>query len=121
MKKTALITGAGARIGAAITKTLHDNQFDVIIHYNESEKEAQILCDTLNNKRPDSARKLQANLDSLDQINHLVEAIETLDLLVNNASKSSKKLGRVSICFSNFSSIPSGISWCTPPGLKYAA
>ena len=39
--KTALITGGAARIGAEITKTLHKNQFDVIIHYNQSEAKAK--------------------------------------------------------------------------------
>ena len=32
--KTALITGGAARIGAQIAKTLHKNNFNIIIHCN---------------------------------------------------------------------------------------
>lgn len=84
--KTALITGGAQRIGAEIAKTLHKNQFNVIIHYNESEQEAKTLCDTLNKKRQNSAQKIHANLASINEINQLVEAVKSVDLLVNNAS-----------------------------------
>lgn len=84
--KTALITGGAQRIGAEIAKTLHDNQFNVIIHYNESEQEAKALCAKLNNRRQNSAQRIHANLASVDEINQLVGVIENIDLLVNNAS-----------------------------------
>ena len=38
--KTALITGGAARIGAQIAKTLHKNNFNIIIHCNESKDKA---------------------------------------------------------------------------------
>ena len=84
--KTALITGGAQRIGAEIAKTLHENQFNVIIHYNESEQEAKSLCGKLNKKRHDSAQIIHANLASINEINQLVETVENIDLLVNNAS-----------------------------------
>ena len=84
--KTVLITGGAKRIGAEIAKTLHDNQFNVIIHYNESEQEAKALCAKLNNRRQNSAQRIHANLASVDEINQLVGIIENIDLLVNNAS-----------------------------------
>ena len=84
--KTVLITGGAKRIGAEIAKTLHDNQFNVIIHYNESEQEAKALCAKLNNRRQNSAQRIHANLASVDEINQLVGVIENIDLLVNNAS-----------------------------------
>lgn len=84
--KTVLITGGAQRIGAEIAKTLHDNQFNVIIHYNESEQEAKALCAKLNNRRQNSAQRIHANLASVDEINQLVGVIENIDLLVNNAS-----------------------------------
>ena len=49
--KTALITGGAARIGAEIAKTLHDNNFEIIIHCNQSLEKAQLLSDRLNSKR----------------------------------------------------------------------
>jgi len=55
--KTALITGSAARIGAEIVKTLHSNNFKVIIHCNQSQVKAQILSDELN-----SLRKIQLKL-----------------------------------------------------------
>jgi len=84
--KTVLITGGAQRIGAEIAKTLHDNQFNVIIHYNESKQEAKALCAKLNNRRQNSAQRIHANLASVDEINQLVGIIENIDLLVNNAS-----------------------------------
>jgi len=84
--KTALITGGAQRIGAEIAKTLHENQFNVIIHYNESEQEAKSLCDKFNKKRQNSAKRIHANLASINEINHLIESVKNIDLLVNNAS-----------------------------------
>jgi len=55
--KTALITGSAARIGAEIVKTLHSNNFKVIIHCNQSQVKAQILSNELN-----SLRKIQLKL-----------------------------------------------------------
>ena len=46
--KTALITGGAARIGAQIVKTLHDNNFKIVIHCNQSLEKAKLLSDTLN-------------------------------------------------------------------------
>ncbi|MGE4594462.1 MAG: pteridine reductase [Gammaproteobacteria bacterium] len=84
--KTALITGGAQRIGAEIAKILHENQFNVIIHYNESEQEARALCDKFNKKRQNSAQIIHANLASISAINQLIESVENIDLLVNNAS-----------------------------------
>ena len=41
--KTALITGAAKNIGATIAKKLHNVGMNVIVHYNNSENEAQNL------------------------------------------------------------------------------
>ncbi len=50
-RKTALVTGAAARIGAAICTTLHGRGCDVLIHYNSNREAAQKLADRLN-RRP---------------------------------------------------------------------
>jgi pteridine reductase len=84
--KTALITGGAARIGAQIAKTLHKNNFNIIIHCNQSKDKAQLLCDELNLLKEKSAKVLVGNLNNIDSINTIVETIESIDILVNNAS-----------------------------------
>ena len=84
--KTALITGGAARIGAQIVKTLHHNQFNIIIHCNQSKDKAQLLCDELNSIRANSAEIVSGNLNNIDELDSLVSSINSIDLLVNNAS-----------------------------------
>ena len=84
--KTALITGGAARIGAQIVKTLHHNQFNIIIHCNQSKDKAQLLCDELNLIRANSVAIVSGNLNNIDELDSLVSSIESIDLLVNNAS-----------------------------------
>lgn len=86
----ALITGAAARIGAATATLLHENGYRVIIHYNNSVENANALANSLNNKREDSARILEADLMDSEAVSALADrsiaAWGQLDLLVNNAS-----------------------------------
>ena len=84
--KTALITGGAARIGAQIVKTLHHNQFNIIIHCNQSKDKAQLLCDELNSIRANSVEIVLGNLNNVDELDSLISSIESIDLLVNNAS-----------------------------------
>ena len=84
--KTALITGGAARIGAQIVKTLHHNQFNIIIHCNQSKDKAQLLCDELNSIRANSVEIVSGNLNNIDELDSLVSSIKSIDLLVNNAS-----------------------------------
>ncbi len=84
--KTALITGGAQRIGAQIAQTLHNDGYNIIIHYRHSKKTAEILAKMLNAQRSDSATIIQAELSNLDDIHTLSHSIEQLDVLVNNAS-----------------------------------
>ena len=84
--KTALVTGGAARIGAQIVKTLHHNQFNIIIHCNQSKDKAQLLCDELNLIRANSVEIVSGNLNNIDELDSLVSSIKSIDLLVNNAS-----------------------------------
>ena len=88
--KTALITGAAMRIGAAITEELHHMGMDVIIHFNSSEEPARKLAGKLNQLRPDSAHLLQADLEDTSSCSRLIDTAiainNRMDVLINNAS-----------------------------------
>jgi len=88
--KTALITGAAARIGAEITRTLHAAGMNIVIHYRSSADQANALRDQLNSQRANSAHTLQADLLDTPSLATLVEQATDvwggLDVLVNNAS-----------------------------------
>lgn len=89
--KTALITGAAARIGAAVASTLHARGCNVLIHYRSNREAAGVLVDHLNGIRPDSALAVGADLSATGGPEQLVSAClqhtERLDVLVNNASR----------------------------------
>jgi pteridine reductase len=90
-RKTALVTGAAARIGAAICKTLHSRGCDVLLHYNSSRESAERLADQLNQERGNSVSLAQADLSSPSGLDVLAEQTRVhfgkLDILVNNASR----------------------------------
>lgn len=90
MSKTILITGAAKRIGREIALSFFDKGWDIVIHYNSSKNDAQVLADEMNAQRDDSAIIAQANLDNADEIIKLVDQTlsknNRIDALVNNAS-----------------------------------
>lgn len=90
-QKTAVVTGAAARIGAVIAEALHQRGCRVIVHYNSNRKGAEALIERLNAAREGSAFAVQADLSHPAGVDSLVEAFrargERLDVLVNNASR----------------------------------
>ena len=90
MNKVILITGAAKRIGKEIAKEFFAAGSNVIIHFNNSDKDAANLCDELNAIRSNGAIAIQANLDNLDDVQSLADtamsAFGRIDGLVNNAS-----------------------------------
>ncbi len=88
--KVVLITGAAKRIGAYMTRFLHNKGMNVVIHYRHSSQDAQILCEELNAIRANSALTLQADLNSHLELSTLINKAynmwHRLDVLVNNAS-----------------------------------
>ena len=64
--------------------------WNIIIHYNSSKNDAQVLADEINGNNPDSAITVQGNLDVKEDvekvINEVRDAYPTIDLLINNAS-----------------------------------
>ena len=90
MKKTIFITGAAKRIGKEIALCFSKMGWNIIIHYNSSKNDAQVLADEINGTNPDSAITVQGNLDVKEDvekvINEVRDAFPTIDLLINNAS-----------------------------------
>ena len=90
MKKTIFITGAAKRIGKEIALCFSEMGWNIIIHYNSSKNDAQVLADEINGTTPDSAITVQGNLDVKEDvkkvINKVRDAFPTIDLLINNAS-----------------------------------
>jgi len=89
--KTALVTGAAARIGAAVATALHQRGCRVLVHCNSNLQGASALVEQLNRERPASAWVVSADLSTLGGVNQLIAAClqhsATLDVLVNNASR----------------------------------
>ena len=87
-KKTALITGASRGIGRAMAILYAQNDYNVVINYNKSEKEAKELYETLN-KEGHNVRIFKADISKLDEANALVNytigQFEKIDVLINNA------------------------------------
>lgn len=89
--KTVLVTGGARRIGAAIVRECHRAGARVLIHYRNSEVQAQQLSKELNAVRADSAVAVQADLQDPLAPAGLAEKVREnggrLDVLVNNAAE----------------------------------
>ena len=90
MKKTIFITGAAKRIGKEIALCFSEMGWNIIIHYNSSKNDAQVLADEINGANPDSAITVQGNLDVKEDVEKVISEVRdgfpTIDLLINNAS-----------------------------------
>src|SRR5215472_7918535 len=88
--KTALVTGAARRVGAAIVRALHGAGANVVVHFRSSAEPAAELTRELNQERPQSAILAECDLLDLEQLPALaqsaLDAFGGLDILVNNAS-----------------------------------
>ena len=83
--RTAIVTGGGKRIGAAICRALAADGWGLLIHCNASTREATALAEELG-----SARVVTANLADADCAERVMAGLEGLPpprLLVNNASR----------------------------------
>ncbi len=86
---TALVTGAGRRLGRAIALRLAEKGFDIAIHYNGSSEDAE-SCAREVTARNRKCGLFRANLLDAAELQSLVEDVSNrmacLSLLVNNAS-----------------------------------
>ena len=85
--KTALITGAGKRIGREIALGLAAEGADCLIHYNRSQVHAAEVVEECRRSGV-RAEAIAANLDETDGTRSLAERAveENVDILVHNAS-----------------------------------
>ncbi len=83
-----LVTGAGKRIGAAIARHLSSRGWHVFVHYNSSRTEAEAVAAGII-AAGGQATAIGADLADAQALPGLIErceAIQPLDLLINNAS-----------------------------------
>jgi len=74
--KRALVTGGALRIGKAITQALQAAGVVVVVHYRNSQAQAEAL----------SPFTVQADLQSMEECSRLIGRTGPLDILINNAS-----------------------------------
>ncbi len=90
MNKVVLITGGAKRVGAAICRLLHDEGFNLMVHYRSASHDARALQAELNLQRPNSVAIIQGDLLNVAILPSIVaETIKQfgrLDVLINNAS-----------------------------------
>ena len=90
MNKAILITGAAKRIGKELSWAFFRKDWNVIIHFNNSDVQAKELADEMNALRANSASIIKANLDLSKDVEYLavesLSAFGRIDGLVNNAS-----------------------------------
>lgn len=95
MKKTVLITGASRGIGSSVAKVFAENNYNVIINYFRSEKQALSLETALINAgchamayRADISKRCEVQA----MVNKAIEKFGSIDVLINNAGISQQKL-----------------------------
>lgn len=91
MGRTVFITGASRGIGAVAAELFYSNGYNVVINYNNSEKEAQLLS-----KKLPGSLALKGDVSSEKDVAQMFEKAIShfgkIDVLVNNAGVSFIKL-----------------------------
>lgn len=95
MRKTVIITGAAKGIGKEIAKKFAYENYNVLINYNTSEKEAKIIKEELI-KEGCSVDIYKANVTIRKEVDNLIEfcllKFGSIDVIVNNAGICEYKL-----------------------------
>ncbi len=84
-KKTVLVTGGAVRIGKAITKAFAAAGARLLIHYDESEKEAGILLDEIG-RVSTGHRAVECDFSLIETLDAFWDGLGNVDVLINNAS-----------------------------------
>lgn len=93
--KTVLITGASRGIGRATARLFAQNNYNVLINYNKSEKEAYSLLKELKDSgysadiyKADVSNPFEVNL----MVKHCIGTFGKIDVLINNAGIATARL-----------------------------
>ncbi len=93
--KTVLITGASRGIGKDIALTFANNNYNVVINYNKSEKQAKELLNELINLGY-NATIYKADISNVNEVNKMIcdiiDNFKSIDVLINNAGICSRGL-----------------------------
>lgn len=88
--KNALITGAGKRIGSAISNSLSAKGWNLALHYNNSKHSTHKLAEKLNKTYGNKVICIKADLEEYNQFNRLFskinEKLGSISCLINNAA-----------------------------------
>lgn len=94
-KKTVVITGASRGIGKATVEVFAQQGYNVLINFNNSEKEAIAIYNNLKEKKF-SVKLFKADVSNRDEVDAMmkfcVNEFGAIDILVNNAGISQEKL-----------------------------
>ncbi len=95
VRKTVLVTGSSKGIGRATAELFAENNYNVMINYLHSEKEACSLV-TLLEKQGHSVMAFKADVSKREQVEAMVACcishFGSIDILVNNAGIAQQKL-----------------------------
>ena len=87
--RSAIVTGAGRRLGRAFAEALAEHGANVVVHYGRSAEEAEEVVDGLLSRGVQAAA-VQADLanpeEAVELVDRAEQAIGEIDLLVNNAA-----------------------------------
>lgn len=94
MKKVVLVTGASRGIGAGIARKFAENGYNVIINYNNSEKEAFTITKELEKITEVMPIKCDISKEQevVNMVNLAMKRFGRIDVLINNAGISIDKL-----------------------------
>lgn len=94
MKKVVLVTGASRGIGAGIARKFAENGYNVIINYNNSEKEAFTITKELEKITEVMPIKCDISKEQevVNMVNLAIKRFGRIDVLINNAGVSIDKL-----------------------------
>ena len=88
--KTVLITGAGRGIGATLALMFAQNNYNVIINYHKSKKEALALEQKIKETYKVKTMCIQTDISQEDEVIKMLEQIKNealkIDVLINNAA-----------------------------------